>query len=167
MAMTIVLLCMNQGKRMNNNAIKQIYEFNKQAGLLKQQYLDERECAYPIEEALEGFDLYNISGLFPNDKYENNPKEVSRLLSHYAAGPEYHIQDVDRLDKHLDIIVFSLGSIFKLGLNPQEAMKALAVVASKNMEKLKAGQDEAGKQKKPSGFVGPEAELQKILDGLK
>jgi len=146
---------------MNNNAIKQIYEFNKQAGLLKQEYLDERECAYPIEEALEGLDIDYI-----DTGHCGNPKELSRAVTS-VIDPDFVMKDVDRLDKHLDIIVFSLGSIFKLGLNPQEAMKALAIVANKNMEKLKAGQDEAGKQKKPSGFVGPELELQKILDGLK
>jgi len=151
----------------NNNAIKQIYAFNEEAGLLDIGYYDERECAFPIEEALEGFNTkkFHTGDLDFSD--EPTPKGVSRDIIEIAKENCDSIADVDRLDKHLDIIVFSFGSIFKLGLNPQEAMKALAIVASKNMEKLKAGQDEAGKQKKPSGFVGPEADLQKILDGLK
>ena len=136
---------------MNMNPIKQIYKFNEQAGLLNQGYSDQRECAFPIEEAVEQSKM-------------NSPKQFSRdAVKGIFTEP---VSDVDRLDKHLDIIVYSLGSIFKLGLSPQEAMKALSIVAEKNMEKLNAGQDEAGKQKKPVGFVGPEKELQKILDSL-
>ena len=136
---------------MNINAIKKVYQFNKEAGLLKQGYSDKRECAFPIEEALE------------NSTYKN-PKEVSRKIVDEIF--QENISDVDRLDKHLDIIVYSLGSIFKLGLKPPDLMRALDVVANKNMEKLNAGQDEAGKQKKPKNFVGPEEHLQLILDSL-
>jgi len=133
----------------NLNPVKQIYAFNKEAGLLSQGYSDERECAFPIEEALE------------NSSYKD-PKNASRKLTENIFEEE--VEDVNRLDKHLDIIVFSLGSIFKLGLSPQEAMKALGVVANKNMEKLTVSTDAEGKQLKPDNFVGPEKELQKILD---
>ena len=147
---------------MNLNAIKQIYKFNQEAGLLDKGYSDERECAFPIEEALEGFeDLRQLSEDISGD-YDLNAKEISRkIMTRVALSSNL---DVDRLDKHLDIIVFSFGSIFKLGLTPQEAMKALGIVMDANMQKLSAGTDEQGKQKKPKDFVGPEEKLQKIID---
>ena len=140
------------------NPIKLAYQFNKQAGLLEQGYSDIRECAFPIEEALEQLDVeYIDTGI------QEGPKELSRsIMSH--VHPEIEVSDVDRFDKHLDIIVFSLGSLFKLGLTPQQAMKGLSVVMEANMQKLTEGKDEAGKQKKPTNFQGPEVKLQKILD---
>lgn len=157
---------------MNLNAFKSIFNFNKEAGLLDSGYNDERECAYPIEEALEGFEdnmqtlayELQLDALYPSDHPEVcHPKLLSRRISNIVAD-DIVLSDVDRLDKHLDIIVYSLGSIYKLGLTPQQAMKALGVVATANLQKLHAGQDAEGKQLKPDDFVGPEAQLQKILD---
>lgn len=151
---------------MNAQPFKIIHRFNKEASLLDQGYSDERECAFPIEEALEGFDMEVLSTLLlQTSEEEPTPKGISRKTIFHCGGR--NISDVDRLDKHLDIIVFSLGSIYKLGLSPQEAMKALGIVAEKNLEKLHAGQDAEGKQQKPENFVGPEAQLQKILDERK
>jgi len=152
------------------NPIKEIYKFNKEAGLLEKGYYDAQESAYPIEEMLEGFeDIQSIAFMlkmdrkYPSDANEvNHPKEVSRELVKLAGN--FVGTDVDRLDKHLDAIVFNFGSIFKLGLTPQEAMNALNIVMQANMQKLKVGQDEMGKQMKPEDFVGPEEQLQKLLD---
>lgn len=152
---------------MNLNPIKSVYNFNKEAGLLDTGYSDERECAFPIEEALEGLDsidyLYEILG--GNNKWEVDPtpKNISRILVDIANTGANEISDVDRFDKHLDIIVFSLGSIFKLGLTPQQMMRGLQIVATANMQKLKAGKDEHGKQLKPVDFISPEPLLEKIL----
>jgi hypothetical protein len=52
----------------------------------------------------------------------------------------------------------------KLGLNPQEITKALNIVMHANFAKLQCPRDEFGKLTKPADFVGPEAELQKLLD---
>jgi len=149
---------------MNFNPIKQIYKFNQEAGLLEKGYSDERECAYPIEEALEGF---NTTELIKQLAMENNssPKDISRHIIDLTINSD-ELQDVDRLDKHLDAIVFAFGSIFKLGLSPQETMKALSVVAEANMQKLTVGTDSEGKQMKPKDFIPPEDKLQKILDKI-
>ena len=156
---------------MNLNPFKSIYNFNKEAGLLDKGYNDERECAFPIEEALEGLDDlqygYDAIGMTPEAQINNQctPKDISRyIIDMMTTSTGDPIEDVDRLDKHLDIIVFSLGSIYKLGLSPQEAMKALGIVAEANLQKLTVGQDSEGKQLKPEGFIPPEAKLQKILD---
>ena len=153
---------------MNNNVIKSIYNWNKEAGLLEMGYSDERESAFPIEEALEGFkylpDLAEVIG-----SHSDRPKDMSR----YIVGIAQHgtgdiieaeiISNVDRLDKHIDSIIYNFGSIFKIGLSPQQAMRAIDIVMRANQQKLLAGKDEAGKQKKPDGFIPPEASLQKLL----
>jgi uncharacterized Rmd1/YagE family protein len=148
----------------NISPIKQIYKFNKEAGLLDKPYSDEKECAYPIEEALEGFGTRFLTDLaYRLDIGETtSPKLISRAI--VTEGPDKALSDVDRLDKHLDIIVFSFGSIFKLGLSPQEAMNALGIVMTANLTKLSVGTDSEGKQMKPTDFIGPEEQLQKLLD---
>lgn len=152
-------------------AITKIYEFNEKAGLLDKPYNDKLESSFPIEEALEGFNLFDlVNEMRSQYDGEESPKEYSRLIINSAGLPEYgsmqtpgDIPDVDRLDKHLDIIVYSLGSIFKLGLSPSQAMEALDIVATANMQKLNAGKDEYGKQLKPEGFVSPEEKLRKFF----
>jgi len=147
--------------------MQKVYEFNKQAGLLEAGYSDERECAFPIEEALEGFDLSSVGEIV---KLINiTPKLVSRAIIKKAleSSPTNPIKDVDRFDKHLDILVFTLGSMFKLGLDVTQVMKGLDIVANANMHKLTVGKDEEGKQLKPEDFVSPEPLLQLILDERK
>jgi len=145
--------------------LQQVYDFNKQAGLLDKPYSDEKESAFPIEEALEGFDLNSFEDYDIGFSENDGPKELSRLLMSIADNSgNTDIADVDRLDKHLDIIVYSLGSIFKLGLTPEQTIRALGLVIDANMTKLSIGTDSVGKQMKPVGFVGPEVKLQLILD---
>lgn len=167
------------------NPFKQIYKFNKEAGLLEAGYNQLREPAFLIEEALEGFDsldflgakigMEQVYGL--NAKEIHNPKEVSRwIVSTAMCGNGNYkesqwerknkIEDVDLLDKHLDAIIYSAGSIFKLGLSPQQLEQALNIVMHANMKKLGAPKDAEGKQLKPEGWeqFAPEPKLQAILD---
>lgn len=149
------------------NAIKQIYKFNQDCkdseglSLLDKGYNDIKECAYSIEEMLEGYNLDILATLLLEK--DTSPKAISRKIMWHTNGIK-NMKDVDRLDKHLDAIIYNFGSIFKLGLTPQEALKALSIVCEANMQKLNAGQDEHGKQKKPDNFIPPEQKLQKLLD---
>ncbi len=162
-----------------NNPIKQIFQFNREAGFLNGEYSDVRESAYSIEEMLEGaHEIYLESIYKALDSVLSNgdmqpveggktPKGISRQLVNLAGFwiPQNHLSDVDRFDKHIDSIVFNFGSLFKLGLTPQQAMHGLQVVMDANMAKLKNKQVDAnGKLMKPTDFVNPEPELQKILD---
>ena len=151
---------------MNINAIKQIYNFNKEAGFLDIPYNHKREAAYPIEESLETFEHLNILAEHTGSG-SKSPKDISRAIISLADNGGATPADVDLLDKHLDTIVFAFGSIFKLGLNPQQAMRGLHHVMNANMSKLSVGHDAEGKQQKPTDFVSPEAQLQLILDELK
>ncbi len=146
---------------MNITPIEMIYDFNDKAGLLTKGYSDEKECAFPIEEALEGLELTYLARVL--GEHDVTPKNLSRRMTSLTR-PLNNLLDVDRLDKHLDIIVFSFGSIFKLGLTPKEALEALTIVMEANMSKLSVGTDSHGKQMKPVDFVSPEYRLQDILD---
>ena len=149
------------------NPNKLIYKFNKETGLLEQGYSSSRECAFPIEEMLEGFNLGALANKL--QVLDPSPRKISKEIVALATeGAEHYdeLEAVDILDKHLDAIVFNFGSIFKLGLTPQEANKALYIVALANMQKLTAGKDSEGKQLKPANFQPPEPQLQKIIDAV-
>ena len=149
---------------MNLNFVKSIFQFNKEAGLIDRGYIDEKECAFPIEESLESLNITQLCDTLGSPGA--SPKDISRRIMALTTTP-MDIEPVDRLDKHLDTIVYAFGSIFKLGLSPQQAAKALDIVMEANMTKLTAGQDEHGKQMKPEGFIPPEEKLQKLLDEVK
>ena len=155
------------------NPIKQVYQFNQQAGLLSNGYDDFLESSFQIEEALEGFDipseiLFDIHGnIIIDAKLTQSPRDIARDITSWAMTETEHISDVDRLDKACDAIVFALGSIFKLGLNDKQATRALNIVMKANLQKLEMPKDEHGKLTKPADFKGPEPELQALLDERK
>lgn len=151
--------------------VQQIYDFNKQAGLLEKGYDDFLESSFQIEEALEGFgDLpYLQVRLHSEGKhYEElcNPKEISRQIVRLAEmdSKPTNIPDVDRLDKACDAVVFAIGSMAKLGLTPDQIVEAMHIVTEANLQKLSMPKDEHGKLTKPANFIGPETKLQAILD---
>jgi predicted HAD superfamily Cof-like phosphohydrolase len=152
------------------NAIKSIYKFNKDAGLLDEGYNPFLECSMSIEESLEQLNtLEALAKVIYNDEMsiETSPKKIAREIVGLAYGETFSgatVDDVDLLDKHIDAIFINFGSVFKLGLSPQQAIKALSIVCDANLTKLSAGQDEHGKQRKPADFVPPEQRLQLILD---
>lgn len=153
------------------NSIKAIYQWQQDAGLLDRSYDDFLESSFQIEEALEGYEDA-IQRLHEG----NSPKSLSRKLvmdlqadmnrkygTEYPDG-RYQIPDVDRFDKAIDAVVFAIGSMAKLGLSPQQIQRGLLVVNQANVQKLGMPVDEHGKKIKPEGFIGPEEQLQKILD---
>ena len=151
--------------------VQQIYDFNKQAGLLEKGYDDFLESSFQIEEALEGFgDLPYLQVRLHSEgeHYEElcNPKEISRQIIRLAEmdTKPTNIPDVDRLDKAIDAIVFAVGSIAKLGLTPSQIREAIEIVTTANLQKLSMPKDEFGKLTKPADFIGPETKLQELLD---
>lgn len=169
-----------------SNFVQEIYDFNQQAGLLEKGYNDFLESSFQIEEALEGFDLRKLwcklngfnseitAAVLQVDELKTalKAKDIARkiLYDHVTVDDSLeslqadYISDVDRLDKAIDAIVFAVGSIAKLGLNVEQISKAISVVTNANLQKLSMPKDEHGKLTKPADFVGPEVELQKILD---
>ena len=152
-----------QNKKQMFNLIEDICRLNEKvwdqhAG----DYNDIKEAAYQIEEALEGFDLFDMQNTIRSDfNGEDTPKEWSRLIVNSTDGS--YMKDVDRFDKHIDSIYFNIGSLHKLGLTPYQIVEGLQVVHNANLQKS-GTKDSQGKVIKPSNFVNPESQLQKILD---
>ena len=155
--------------------VQQIYDFNKQAGLLEKGYDDFLESSFQIEEALEGFgDLPYLQVRLHSEgeHYEElcNPKEISRQIVRLAEmdSKPTNIPDVDRLDKACDAIVFAIGSMAKLGLTTAQIIEAMNIVTEANLQKLSNIKiDSSGKLLKDSSFIGPETKLQALLDSNK
>jgi predicted HAD superfamily Cof-like phosphohydrolase len=146
------------------NPIKRIVQFNQQAGLIEKGYDDFLESSFQIEEALEGLPFNHFEPLEIDIRGSySTAKDFSRAILK-AMGSIEPLSDVDRLDKACDAVVFAVGSMAKLGLNAQQVTQALNIVMNANFKKLGAPKDEHGKQLKPDGWTGPEAELQTILD---
>ena len=148
--------------------IEQIYTFNKSAGLLDKPYSDFLESSFQIEEALEGFSglsvLQNLLIEEPIDGYSKaKAKDLSRAIVTLVNQDDV-LLDVDRLDKACDAVVFAFGSMFKLGLTPEQAARAMSIVMAANMQKLIMPRDSFGKLLKPDTFEGPEAKLQYLLE---
>lgn len=145
-----------------SNFVQEIYDFNKQAGLLDKGYNDFLESSFQIEEALEGFNIEEVSQNTTDYQFKtSSAKELARYILEHE---QFTGSDVDRLDKAIDAIIFAVGSIAKLGLNPEQIHRAIGAVTEANLQKLSMPKDEHGKLTKPVDFVGPEVELQKILD---
>ena len=147
--------------------ITSIHEFNKLAGLLDQPLDDYREASFIIEEALEGFDLQKLSHFLHSDG--QTPKTVARSIVAYCRESQSgmyptQLTDVERLDKACDAIIFAFGYIFKLGLTPEQASRALSIVMAANKQKLTMPRDSYGKLMKSDNFEGPEAKLQRLLE---
>jgi len=124
-------------------------------------YKDEVECAFPIEEALEGFSgLKELARTIGTS--EIDPKYISRLIVSLANN-EDELSTVDRIDKHIDILYYTIGSLHKIGLSPKDINKALDIVHQANSQKS-GKKDSSGKVIKLSNFMEPEKELQKIAD---
>lgn len=145
-----------------SNFIQEIYDFNKQAGLLEKGYSDFLESSFQIEEALEGFNIEEVSQNTTDYQFKtSSAKELARYILEHE---QFTGSDVDRLDKAIDAIVFAVGSIAKLGLNVEQIYRAIGAVTEANLQKLTMPKDEHGKLTKPANFVGPEVKLQTILD---
>lgn len=142
------------------NIIEKVFAFNQDAGLLDKPYDDFLESSFQIEEALEGFDLDKLVRTYDLDS-EAEAKSISRSLIEICVTK---LSDVDRADKHIDSLIYDLGALAKLRLNPEQIERMIMVVVEANKTKLACKKDKYGKLGKPTDFVGPETELQKILD---
>lgn len=157
------------------NIVKVISKWQVDAGNASKPYDDFLESAFQIEEALEGFKipfekLFDeneqciIDGTVEKKRHQSVARDIISWVINNTPEP---ISEVERLDKACDAIVYAIGSMAKLGLDHQGITKALLAVNKANQQKLGQGRDEKDKLLKPSTFVGPEPELQLILDARK
>lgn len=151
--------------------VQDIYDFNEQAGLLGNGFDSFLETAYIMEEAIEGYeDAFNM----PDDP--EAPVVTARefslsLLNQIREAKEQRNlpmpSEVQELDKAIDGAIFNIGKMAKMGLTVEQIVTAFNIVSAANMSKLSAGKDELGKQLKPKDWVGPEGDLQQLLDSRK
>lgn len=149
------------------NPIKAVWQWQHDAGNLENEYDDFLESSFQVEEAIEGFNpdsLARLSSILGGQ--QDSPKWIARqILDELTTEDMYEpLSDVDRFDKAIDAIIFAIGSMGKLGLTPQQIQRGILTVNQANTQKLGMSRDEHGKLIKPADFVGPEPELQKILD---
>ncbi len=155
------------------NPIKEIVKWQRDAGNAAKPYDDFLESSFQIEEALEGLkDIPYLQVRLHSEGYSieelQTPKECSRQIVRLAMMDNKDpLDDVDRLDKACDAIIFAIGSMTKLGLDHHAITKALNTVNDANKAKLGMSRDSEGKLLKPEGFVGPEVKLQELLDSIR
>ena len=155
------------------NPIKEIVRWQSDTGNAAKPYDDFLESSFQIEEALEGLkDIPYLQVRLHSEGYSieelQTPKECSRQIVRLAMMDNKDpLEDVDRLDKACDAVVFAIGSMTKLGLDHHAITKALNIVNDANKAKLGMSRDSEGKLLKPEGFVGPEVKLQELLDGIR
>lgn len=166
------------------NPIKDIVKFNKEAGLLDGGYNHLREPAFLIEEALEGLNTKWISKVLANGAFgsdyktsteEESPKGLSRWI--VGLGREQFDEngnkleliepsDLELFDKHIDAFVYTVGSMAKLGLSPQQIEAGIHVVMHSNFKKLGSKKDDQGKLGKPDNWLEIEEEQNKKLQAI-
>lgn len=145
------------------NPVDLIYEFNQKAGLLDHGYNAQLEASMSIEESLEDLsDLPVLAAAFGTTNAE--PKHLARIITSLAHHQNASISRTAAFDKHLDALVINYGSLFKMGLTPDQVQRGLTAVMQANLTKLGMPRDEKGKLMKPDNFVGPEAVLLQILE---
>lgn len=91
-----------------------------------------------------------------------------KALSEEVIEFEDAINIVDQVDALLDLVIFALGGLYRMGLTEEQARQCFEHIMMKNYQK-KAGQKaeratgDVADAVKPEGWVGPEAGLAKIL----
>jgi len=140
---------------LNLNHIKGIHKWNRVAGLA-QKNDRQLESYMLLEEIYEGIGITN-----PKAEAKAFMKDIA---DRREAGLLLEVSEVEWLDHLCDLEFILHGSKCKLGLTPQQDISSINIVLSANLQKLSAGQDEHGKQRKPEDFVPPETRLQAILD---
>lgn len=157
------------------NMIKDVFTFNREAGLFDKGMDPFVELAYVLEESFEGYEeAYNIADengdrYKPGDEKYPTARQLGLSLANsikdsFERNGFPQPDDVAEFDKSLDAIVFHLGKLGKMRLTEDQVARGFTAVHHCNMAKLRGPKDDLGKQLKPEGWTGPEEALQSILD---
>ena len=158
--------------------VDDVFHFNKEAKLLDKPMDTFAETAYVLEEAMEGFEAAfngahkDGTPVKPGDKEWVTPRAwslgfMNQILQAFQQRNLDLPSEVEEFDKAIDGIWFNIGKLAKMNLTETQVRNGFNAVARANMTKIDGPKDEHGKQLKPEGWVGPEVELQKILDKRK
>ena len=155
--------------------INDVYAFNKEAGFLGEGMDSFKELAYVLEESFEGYEeAYNTvdeSGerYKPGDDKYPTARQLGLSLANsikdsFERNGFTLPTEVAEADKSIDAVYFHIGKLAKMDLTPDQIKRMFSVVHNCNMNKLTGPKDDLGKQLKPDDWVGPEDQLQAILD---
>lgn len=154
-------------KKQAFNILEDICKLNNVWGNPKGLYNASIAAELVIEEALEKLSL---SDKLANQlDCENTPKSLARRIVNLTTGDNIDgtinedVQPVGAFDSSLDAIYIEVGNMHMQGLSPTQIVEGLQVVHDANLQKSGL-KDSNGKVVKPTDFIGPEPELQKILD---
>lgn len=148
--------------------VQGIYDFNDQAGLLGKGMDSFMETAFILEEAVEGYE-----DVFNQPENPNAPVVTARdwalgFLNQVKEAKDLRNlpmpSDVAEADKAIDGIIFNVGKLAKMELTVEQIERMINIVTVCNMAKLGGPKDKLGKQLKPEGWVGPEEQLQEVLN---
>lgn len=158
-----------------SDIVSDIIEFNDKAGLLGGEMDTFLETAYILEEGFEGFEAalngYDEDGSMITKGHKDFVSArdwalgfMNQVLQAFEIRGLELPSEVAEFDKAIDGVVFNIGKLAKMRLTRDQIVRGFAAVHKANMAKLGGPKDEFGKQLKPEGWVGPEDELQAILD---
>lgn len=111
-----------------------------------------------------GEDVISGSSEMLNFRMEFIREEVNEFYNAWLSKDR-----VAMLDALLDIVYVAQGTALFMGVTPEQWVKGMAAVQKANMAKEKPSPENPGKRNspwdvvKPEGWVGPEAELRRIL----
>lgn len=117
-----------------------------------------------------------ILGIQPREKNMLNLVEYDisckALLEEVEEFQEGHLNGdfIACVDAMVDLMYFSVGVLYKMGLSAEEITKCMTAVHEANMEKklgvnYKRGDGSAADAVKPYGWISPEHRIIDILDG--
>jgi hypothetical protein len=162
-----------------SDVIQAVYQWQSDAGNLDRPYDDFLESSFQIEEALEGFgDVSVVADAINREHFSAcvsySPRDVARGIVSLSQSEVYdeeggtgelvELSNVARFDKHVDGLIYHIGSLGKLGLSVDQICRGILAVNQANYQKLNAKRDAHGKLGKPADFIPPEEALQQILD---
>jgi phosphoribosyl-ATP pyrophosphohydrolase len=129
-----------------NNFPHQVIEFNQRVLNIE-----------PRELGALGLAEYDISVKCLNE-------EIKEFVDAYTTGDV-----IGQIDAMIDLMYFAQGVLYKMGLTADSISKCCTAVHEKNMEKklgvnFRRGDGTASDAVKGEGWVGPEAEICRILD---
>jgi len=112
------------------NFIKDIYKFNKENGLITEGYNSQKEIAYLLKKTIEDTNISSLAAVIGMDNI--SPDDVSQAISTIIHNNNTQYQSrLHILNKHINIVISSIGALCKLGLSPQQIQKAICLVTGK------------------------------------
>jgi predicted HAD superfamily Cof-like phosphohydrolase len=96
---------------------------------------------------------------------------LSKALREEVQELQDAVTTADEVDALVDLVIFALGGLYRMGLSPDQARECFTAVMEANFEKkagVKPGREVSGVADavKPDGWVPPEERIEQILENM-